>query len=100
MGIELSSFLVLIKNNEYLFAVGLAFCIIMISIVMKSPSILTNCNDQSILMKIKNDFRIKTEAVQQISKVKDLTEHVREQTEIIKSYGKSERSSIDVSNII
>lgn len=89
MGIELSSFLLLIKNNEYLFAVGVAVCLIMISIVMKSPSILSNCNDQSILTKIKNDFRTKTKAVQEIGKVKTLIEHVREQTEIIKSSGKN-----------
>lgn len=89
MGFEYSSFLLLIKNNEFLFAAGVAFCIIMISIVMKSPSILSNYNDQSILTKIKNDFRIKTKAVQDISEVKHLTEHVREQTEIIKSSIKS-----------
>lgn len=89
MGIELSSFLLLIKNNEYLFAVGVAVCLIMISIVIKSPSILSNCNDQGILTKIKNDFRTKTKAVQEIGKVKTLIEHVREQTEIIKSSGKN-----------
>lgn len=91
MGIEIASFLSLAKNNEYLFAVGVALCIIMIvMIVVKSPSIFSNYNEQNILMKIKNDFRIKRKAVQDISKVKNLTEHVREQTEIIKSSIKSE----------
>lgn len=99
MGIEISSFSLLIKNNEYLFAVGVAFCVILIAIAIKSPSILTNYNDQSILMKIKDDFRIKTKAVQDISKVNNLTEHVREQTEIIKSSGKSEGLYTNVSKL-
>lgn len=100
MGFEYSSFLLLIKNNEFLFAAGVAFCIIIISIVMKSPSILSNYNDQNILMKIKNDFRIKTKAVQDITKVKSLTEHVRKQTDIIKSSIKSEGAYTDVSKLI
>lgn len=97
MGFETSSFLLLITNNGYLFAVGVAFCIIVITITMKSPFMLSNCNDQSILTKIKNDFRIKTKAVQDISKVKDLTEHVQEQTDIIKSSLKGEGLNNDVS---
>lgn len=85
MGIEISTLSSLIINNGYLFAVGGALCIIVATIGMMSPSILSNYNEQSILSRIKNDFRIKAKAVQDISEVKHLTEHVQEQTEIIKS---------------
>lgn len=90
MGFEISSFVTLINNNGYLFAIGVAFCIIVISITMKSPCMLSNYNDQSILMKIKNDFRTKSKAVEDISKVKNLTNHVQEQTDMIKSSFKVE----------
>lgn len=99
MAFEISPFLLLITNNGYLFAIGVAFCIVVITITMKSPFMLSNCNDQSILMRIKNDFRIKTKAVQDISKVKDLTEHVQEQTNIIKSSLKREGINSDVSRV-
>lgn len=85
MAFEYSSFLLLIKNNEFLFATGVAFCLILLSIMMKSTLTLSNYNDQNLLTKIKDDFRIKTKAIQDISKVKRLTDHVRRQTAIINS---------------
>lgn len=85
MGMENAPLLLSMNNSEYLWAIGVVLCIIFMTILMKSPSLLSNYSDQSILMKIKNDFRIRTKAVEDISKVQDLTDHVREQTEIIRT---------------
>ena len=85
MALEISSYLSLFENNERWFGCGVAFCIILISLMVKSPSVFSNYHDNGVLMRIKNDFSIKRKAVQDISKVKHLTEHVRQQTQVIKS---------------
>lgn len=80
-----SSFLSLITNNKCVLASGLAFLIITISMAIKSSSILSNRKDQTVLTRIKDEFRDRLQSVHDINEATALAEQVQDQTKIIQA---------------